>query len=88
MMGGAVILPGLSFGLGLLNPDGLGEIFPKLSPLEEHMLMIIPKTFASNVFTPQQAAVAPVFPGDLLGTTVRSDPVSYRVFTFPSDQCT
>ena len=47
--GGAVIPPRLLFGLGLLGPDGWGQIFPKWPLLEEHMLMIVPKTTASNV---------------------------------------
>ena len=53
-MVGAVIPPGLLFvGLGLLSPDEWGQIFPEWPPLEEHMLMIIPETFASNVLPPQ-----------------------------------
>ena len=52
----------LSFGLGLLSTDVWGWIFPKWSPLEEHMLTIIPKTFASTVLPPQQATITPCFP--------------------------
>jgi len=52
-MVGAVISPGLLFGLGLLSADGWGQIFPKWPSLEEHMLMNIPKNFASNVLPPQ-----------------------------------
>ena len=47
-MGGAVIPPGLLFGLGFLSADEWGQVFPKWPPLEEHMLMIIPENFASN----------------------------------------
>ena len=42
-MGGAVILPGLSFGLGVLRVEGWGKVFTKWPPLEEHMLMNIPE---------------------------------------------
>ena len=52
-MGGAVIPLGLLFGLGLLSAHGLGQIFPQLPPLEEHMLMNIPESFASSVLPPQ-----------------------------------
>ena len=52
----------LLFGLRLLSPDGWGQIFPKGPPLEEHMLMIIPKISASNVLPQQQATVTPSFP--------------------------
>ena len=58
-MGGAVIPPGLLFGLGLLSPDGWGQIFPKWPPLEEHMLMNIPEIFASSIHSPQRAIVTP-----------------------------
>ena len=51
-MDGGVFPPGLLFGLGPLRPDGWGQIFPKLLPLEEFMLTI-PKTFVSNVLPPQ-----------------------------------
>ena len=44
-----MFLPNLLFGLGLLSADGCGQMFPKWPPLEEHMLMIILETFASNV---------------------------------------
>ena len=53
LMGGAVFPHCLLFGLGLLNPDGWGQIFPKWPPLEEIMMVIIPKIFASNVLPPQ-----------------------------------
>ena len=61
-MDGAVFPPGLLFGLGLLSPDGWGQIFPKWPPLKGHMLMIIPKTFASSVLPPQWATVTFNFP--------------------------
>ena len=54
--------PGFLFGLGLLSADGLGQIFPKWPPLEEHLLMDIPETFAYNVFLPGQATVTTSFP--------------------------
>ena len=44
---------GLLFALGLLSPSGWGQIFPKWPPLEEHTLMNIPESFASNVLAPQ-----------------------------------
>ena len=47
-MGGAVIPPELLFALGLLSVDGWGQIFPKMAPSRE-TLMIIPEIFASNV---------------------------------------
>ena len=48
-----MIPPGLLFGLGLLNPDGWGQVFPKWPHLEEHMVMTVSETFASNVLPPQ-----------------------------------
>ena len=62
VMGGAVIPPGLLFGLVLLSADGWVQIFPKCPPLEEHMLVNIPKSFVSIVLRPQQATVTPCFP--------------------------
>ena len=50
MLDGAMIAPGLLFGLGLLIADGWGQIFPKLPPLEEHMPMNIPKTLPPMTF--------------------------------------
>ena len=41
-MGGAVIPPGLLFGLRLLSPDGWCHVFLKWQPPGELMLMIIP----------------------------------------------
>ncbi len=61
--GGAVIPPGLLFGLGLLRADGWGQIFPKWPPPEKGTLMNIPKSFASNVLPTQQATFTPFFPG-------------------------
>ena len=61
-MGGAVIPPGLLFGLGLLSTDGWVQIVPKCPPPEKYMLMNIPKSFASNMLPPQQATVIPCFP--------------------------
>ena len=48
-MGGAVIPPGLLFGLGLLTANVWGQIFSKLPPPEKHVLMKIPESFAFNV---------------------------------------
>ena len=56
------MLSGLLFGLGLLSAVGWGCIFPKWPPLEEHTLMNIPKSFASNALPPQQAIVTLCFP--------------------------
>ena len=53
LMGGAVIPPGLLFGLGLLSTDGWGQIFPKWPLVEKHTLMNIPETFAFNALPPQ-----------------------------------
>ena len=55
LMGGAVIPPGLLFGLGLLNMDGWGQIFPKWPPPEKGTLMNIPRRFVSSVLPSQQA---------------------------------
>ena len=60
-MVGAVIPPGLLFGLGLLSADGWGQIFPKWPPPEKCMLMNIPKSSGSNALPPQQAAFTPCF---------------------------
>ena len=57
-----MIPSGLLFGLGILSTDGLGQIFPELSPPEKHMLMSIPKSFASNILPLQRATVTPYFP--------------------------
>ena len=82
-MGWAVIPPGLLFGMCLLMNDGWGQIFPKRPPLEEQMLMIIPKTFASF---PHNKPPSPlVFTGDPPRTAVRSDSDCYRVSAFPWD---
>ena len=53
-----VVCPGASQQL----TDGWGQIFPKWPPPEEHTLMNIPKSFASNILSPQQARVTPCFP--------------------------
>ena len=62
LMGGTVFPLDLLFGLGLLSAFGWSHIFPVWLPLEEFMLMVIPETFACNVFLPQQATVTPCFP--------------------------
>ena len=79
MMGGAVFPPVLLFSLGIFTPDGWGQIFPKWPPLEEIMMVIIPKIFASNVLPPQWGTITPCFPGDIPRTTGRSDQDSYGV---------
>ena len=53
LISGAVIPPVLLFGLGILSPDGWGQIFPIWPPPEEFTLMIIPETFASDVLPTQ-----------------------------------
>ena len=60
-----MITPGLLFGQGLLSADGWGQIFPKWPPLGEHMLMIIPEAFASNVLPPCWASY-PLFSQEML----------------------
>ena len=62
LMGEALILPGLSFCLGLLSADEWGQIFPKWPPLEEYTLVNIPDTFASSVLPQQWATVTTCFP--------------------------
>ena len=84
-MVGALFPPGLLFGLKPLSPNGWVQIFPKWPPLEEHMLMIIPETFASNDLPPNERQSPPVFPGDPPRTAVRSDPDSCGVSALPWD---
>ena len=72
-MDGAVISPGLLFGLGLFTADGWGQIFPKWPPPEKHTLMNIPERSASNVLPPLKATITPVFPGDPLRNSVKSN---------------
>ena len=84
-MGGAVIPPGLLFGLGLLSTEEWGQIFPKWPPPEKGMLMNIPESFAFNVLPSQQATFTPVFPGCPPRTAVRFDPDSYGDFALPWD---
>ena len=80
-----MVPPGLLFGLGLLNTDGCGQIFPKWPSPEKGMLMNIPKSFASYVLPPQQATFTPVFPGGPPRTAIRSDLDSYGDFALPWD---
>ena len=77
--------PGLLFGLGLLNADWWGQIFPQWPPPEKGILMNISKTFASNVLPPQQGTFTPVFPEGPPRTAVRFDPDSYGDFALPWD---
>lgn len=83
-MGGAVIPPGL-YGLGLLSPDGWGQIFSKWPPPELRKLMNICKSFSSNVLPPQQATFTPAFPGGPPRTAARSDPDSHGDPALPWD---
>ena len=85
LMGGAVIPPGLLYGLGLLSTDGWGQVFPKWAPPEKGMLMNISKSFASNFLPPQQATFTPVFPGDPPRTAERSNLDSCGNFALPWD---
>ena len=73
--------PCVLFCLGLLGPDGWGQIFQKWPPPGEFTLLIIPKTSACNVLPPQWATTIPV----LLISTGRSDPDSYGVSALPWD---
>ena len=65
LIGGAVIPPGLLFGLGLLSTDRWGQTIPKWPPPEEQMPMNIPKIFAFNVFPHSK----PVTPCTAMGTS-------------------
>ena len=82
---GAVIPLGLLFGLGLLSADGWGWIFQKWPPPEKGTLLNIPKSFASNVLSPQEATFTLAFPGGPPRTAVRFDPDSYGDFALPWD---
>ena len=84
-MGKAMIPPGLLFGMGLLSADEQGQIFSKWPPPEKGRVMKIPKSFASNVLSSQQAIYTPAFPGGPPRTTARSHPDSYGDPTFPWD---
>ena len=64
---------------------GRDQIFPKWPPLEEHILMVIPETFASNVLPLTVSDSHSIFPGDPLRTVGRSDLDSDGVFALPSD---
>ena len=85
LMGWAVFPPHLLFGLGLLSPDGWGQIFPKWPPPEKHELMNIPKSFAANVLPPQEAIFTPAFPGGPPRTSARSNPNSHGNPALPWD---
>ena len=63
----------------------MGPDFLKLPPLEEHMLMIIPKTFPPVFFLHNELQSPPVFSEDPLRTIARSDPDSYGVSALPWD---
>ena len=80
-MGGAVISPGFGFDLGLLSADRWGQIFPKWPPLEEHMPVSTPETFASSVLPSSDPQSLPVFPGDPPRTAVGPAPDSHGVST-------
>ena len=66
-----MISPGFVFDLGLLSADRWGRIFPKWPPLEEHMPVSTPETFASSVLPSSDPQSLPVFPGDPPRTAVR-----------------
>ena len=87
-MGGAVFLPGLLFGLRLLSPDVWGQIFPRWQPLGEHMLMIIPKTFASSVLPQQEATVTPFIQEILQELQVHLTHIPVESLLCPGTQCT
>ena len=83
-MNGVVFLSCLLFGLGLLSPDGEGHIFPKEPPLEKYTLMIILKTFVSNVLPSWLTDTS--FSQEILPRTIgKSDPFSHGVSAFPWD---
>ena len=63
----------LLFGLGLLSPDGWGQIFTNSRGVHTD---VYSRDFASSVLPPQRNTVTPVFPGDPSRTTGRSDPDS------------
>ena len=84
-MSRAVFSPCLLFGLGLLNPDGWGQIFPKWQPLGELTLMIIPGNSASNVLAHSEPQPPPVLPGDPPRPAGGPDPDIYGVPAFPWD---
>ena len=78
--------PSLLFGLGLLSFDRWADFFPKWPLPREFSLTVIPKTFASNVFFPNNEPQSfPVFPGDPPITTGRRDPDFYVVSALPWD---
>jgi len=85
LRGGAVILPTMLFGLGVLSADGWGHVFPKWPPPEKGTLLSIPKSFASNVLPSQPAMFTPVFPGCPPRTAVRFDSDSYGDLALPWD---
>ena len=61
LMGGALRPPCLLLGLGLLSPDGWGQIFSKPQLPEELTLVIISETSASNVLSPKRATATLCF---------------------------
>ena len=79
-----MIPPGL-FGLGLLSTDGWGLIFPKWPPPEKGTLMNTPGSSAPSVLPHNEPQSPPVFPGDPLRTTFRSNPDSYGASALPWD---
>ena len=88
-MGGAVFLPGLLFGLGLLSAEGWGQIFTKWPCLEEFTLMIIPQTCVSKVLSPQRATVT-LFSQEILQELLSgpTNPDSLEPLLCPGTQCT
>ena len=64
-MGGAVLPPGLLFGLALLSSDVCGQIFSKWPSLEEHKPMIIPRLLLPLSF-PLSEPQSPLFSQEIL----------------------
>ena len=89
LMGGAVFPPSLLFGLGLLSPDGWGQIFPKWQPPGKLTLMII-RWLLLDFLLQCPAPTAnhscpPAFPGDPPRPTGRSDQDRYGASALPWD---
>ena len=88
LMGGAVIPPGLLFGLGLLRADGWGRIFSKWLPPEKGTLLNIPKSFASSVL-PSQKAKFTLFSQDVLQELQSGlTQIPMETLLCPGTQCT
>ena len=84
-MGGAVIQPGLLFGLGLLSADGWGKIFPKWPSIEEHCWLLFLRLLLPMSFPHNNPPSPPVFTEDHPRTAVRCDLDSYGISASPWD---